>query len=119
MHILAVVLCAFVYIILLIFFKTLTDSKPQAQSTCIYLEYHSVCPLVGIGTLPTHLSPASVPLSQEAGAHTRLRVRGWGSPNSDDWRKSLALCLLCAAHSQVLSSLAVIKGLSIMCFAHL
>jgi hypothetical protein len=23
-------------------------------------------------------------------------VRGWGSPNSDDWRKSLALCLLCA-----------------------
>ncbi len=20
---------------------------------------------------------------------------GWGSPNSDDWRKSLALCLLC------------------------
>ncbi len=27
--------------------------------------------------------------------HTRLRMRGWGSPNSDDWRKSLALCLLC------------------------
>jgi hypothetical protein len=26
------------------------------------------------------------------GGHTRLRVRGWGSPNSDDWRKSLALC---------------------------
>jgi hypothetical protein len=25
--------------------------------------------------------------------HTRLWVRGWGSPNSDDWRKSLALCL--------------------------
>ncbi len=29
------------------------------------------------------------------GGHTRLRVRGWGSPNFDDWRKSLALCLLC------------------------
>jgi hypothetical protein len=29
------------------------------------------------------------------GGDTRLRVRGWGSPNSDDWRKSLALCLLC------------------------
>ncbi len=27
----------------------------------IYKEYHSVCPLVGIGTLPTPLSPASVP----------------------------------------------------------
>jgi hypothetical protein len=31
----------------------------------------------------------------EVGGHTRLRVRGWGSTNSDDWRKSLALCLLC------------------------
>ncbi len=30
------------------------------------------------------------------GGHSRLRVRGWGSPNSDDWRKSFALCLLCA-----------------------
>jgi hypothetical protein len=30
-----------------------------------------------------------------AGGHTRLRVTGWGSPNSGDWRKSLALCLLC------------------------
>jgi hypothetical protein len=28
----------------------------------IYKEYHSVYPLVGIGTLPTPLSPASVPL---------------------------------------------------------
>ncbi len=27
--------------------------------------------------------------------HIRMRVRGWGSPNSDDLRKSLALCLLC------------------------
>jgi hypothetical protein len=22
-------------------------------------------------------------------------LRGWGSPNSNDWRKNLALCLLC------------------------
>ncbi len=27
------------------------------------------------------------------GGDTRLMARGWGSPNSDDWRKSLALCL--------------------------
>ncbi len=27
--------------------------------------------------------------------HTRLRVRSWKSPNSDDLRKNLALCLLC------------------------
>jgi hypothetical protein len=29
------------------------------------------------------------------GFQTRLRVRGWGSPNSDDWRENLVLCLLC------------------------
>jgi hypothetical protein len=44
----------------------------------------------------------------QGGGHTRLRVRGWGSPNSDDWRKSLALCLLffcdrwCCKRSSVL-----------------
>jgi hypothetical protein len=58
---------------------------------------HSVFSLVGIGTLPPPLWPASMPLPTEPkGGHTRLRARGWGSPNSDDWRKSLALCLLCA-----------------------
>ncbi len=64
----------------------------------IYKEYHSFCPLVGIGTLPTPLWPASVPLPQNrggGGGGTRLRLRGWGSPNSEDWRKSLAHCLLC------------------------
>ncbi len=46
-------------------------------------------PLVGIGTLPPPLSPASLPLPTElGGGHTRLRVRGWGSANSDDWRKA-------------------------------
>ncbi len=61
----------------------------QAQSTVhIYKEYHSVCPLVGIGTLQPPLSPASVPLPPEPKkAHTRRRVRGWENPNSDDWRK--------------------------------
>ncbi len=37
---------------------------PQAR---IYNEYYSVCPLVGIWTLPTPLSPASVPLPPEPG----------------------------------------------------
>ncbi len=37
--------------------------------------------------------------------HTRQGVRGWGSPNSEDWRKSLALCLLCDIlhHSLIVS----------------
>jgi hypothetical protein len=37
-------------------------------------------PLVGIGTLPTPFSPASVPLPPETGGrgHTSLGVGGWG-----------------------------------------
>ncbi len=37
-------------------------------------------PLVGIGTLPTPFSPASVPLPPETGGrgHASLRVGGWG-----------------------------------------
>jgi hypothetical protein len=69
----------------------------------IFKEYRSVCPLVGIGTLPSPLSPCSEcappPRTGRGGGrgegHTPLRVRGWLTPNSDDWRKSLALCLLC------------------------
>ncbi len=53
-----------------------------------YKEYHCVCLLVGIRTRPT-------PLSSGGGGHTRVRGEGLGSPNSNDWRKSLALCLLC------------------------
>jgi hypothetical protein len=45
-------------------------------------------------------SPASEcalpPVPKGGGGHTRPRLRGWASPNSDDWRKSFALCLLCA-----------------------
>ncbi len=35
------------------------------------------------------------PPNLRVGGHTRLRMRGWGSPYSDDVRKGLALCLLC------------------------
>ncbi len=81
----------------------------------IFKEYRSFCPLVGIRTLPSPLSPESVPLPPEpgwGGGHTRLRVRGWVSPNSDDWRKSLALCLLCGrdAYSGLSPSIYVIKS---------
>ncbi len=65
----------------------------------IYKEYHSVWPLVGIGTLPSSslTSECAPPPNRGGGGggHTRLRLRGCGSPHSDDWRKSLALCLLC------------------------
>jgi hypothetical protein len=35
------------------------------------------------------------PRTKKGLGHTRLRVRGWVGPNSDDSRKSLGLCLLC------------------------
>jgi hypothetical protein len=54
----------------------------QNRKVHIYLECHSVCPLVKIGTPHTFWkhSPA---------------VEVVGGPNSDDWRKRLGLCLLC------------------------
>jgi hypothetical protein len=46
-----------------------------------YKEFHSVCPLVGIG-LSRPISRQRVcpsPRNQMGVGHTRLRVRGWGS----------------------------------------
>ena len=81
----------------------------------------------GLGESP-HLSPTpsltplSHPLSRQrvcpsprGGGHTRLRVRGCGSPNSDDGRKSLALCTLC----DCIQSYHALSGNLIWCDAHL
>jgi hypothetical protein len=40
-----------------------------------YTEYHSVCPLPGIGTLPPPLSPVSVPLPPQPKKIRILRIR--------------------------------------------
>jgi hypothetical protein len=63
----------------------------------IFKEYHSVCPLAGIGTLPPPLSPASVPLPPELGGGGTLAcVRGVGGvPIPTTEKKLIALCLLC------------------------
>ncbi len=47
---------------------------------------------------PTPFPQASVPLPlwTKGGGAQSPAGEGWGSPNSDDWRKSLPLCLLCA-----------------------
>jgi hypothetical protein len=65
-----------------------------------YKEYHGECPLFGIWIRSPTRSLASkcAPPPGTKGGHTRVRVRGWGSPNSNDWRKGLALCLLCGAY---------------------
>jgi hypothetical protein len=56
---------------------------PPGRGIIAYLEYQSVCPIVGIGSPP---SPA--PWSQRGG-NTHSQVRGSGGPNSDDWTESL------------------------------
>jgi hypothetical protein len=49
----------------------------------------SVCPIVGIGTLPPpRQRVCPFPQNPRGRGHTRLRVMGWGSPNSDDWKKA-------------------------------
>ncbi len=71
---------------------------PYAQSTK-YKEYHMQCtvyPLVGIETLPTPLSPASVPLPPEGGGAHSPADEGLGESQFRRLEKNLALCLLCA-----------------------
>ncbi len=40
----------------------------------------------------------------------RLRVRGWRSPNFDDWSESLALCLLCGVCVMHWNGLLILNG---------
>jgi hypothetical protein len=74
-------------------------SPMLVDTKCIYRQVpRPQCrPIFGIGTPPPPLLQfvcIPPPLNQRRGEHTRLRVRWWGSLNSDDWRKSLALCIL-------------------------
>jgi hypothetical protein len=41
------------------------------------------------------LTSECAPLPRTGGGAHSPAGEGWGSPNYDDWRKSLALCLLC------------------------
>jgi hypothetical protein len=58
------------------------------QSTTVYV------PSSELGLSHPPLSPVSVPLPL-GGCKTLVGIGGWGIPNPHDWRKSLALCLLC------------------------
>jgi hypothetical protein len=77
----------------------------------IYLESNSACPLlVRIETPPPTPSPASKcapPLNQRGGGgtHSPAAEEVGGGPNSDDWRKSLALSdvILCALLLEMLT----------------
>jgi hypothetical protein len=74
---------------------------PAPQSKYIYIKSITVCvPSSEYSPNPTLASGCAPPPRTGGGVggrrDTRLWVRGWGSPNSDDLRKSLVLCLLCA-----------------------
>jgi hypothetical protein len=53
----------------------------------------SVSPVVGIGTPPPLEPQASVPPHPlvRGGGHTRLRLKGWGSPNSNEGTYTVVL----------------------------
>jgi len=65
-----------------------------------YLEYHSVCPLVRIGSFHL-LSRRRVwppPSEPRGGRQHSPAGEGLCGSNWNDWRESLALCLRCAWH---------------------
>jgi hypothetical protein len=53
----------------------------------------SVSPVVGIGTPPTPLAAGECapPPFGPGGGHTRLRLKGWGSPNSNEGTYTVVL----------------------------
>jgi hypothetical protein len=78
----------------------------SAQSTYTYRVPKCMSPLLNWDSpTPSLASECVLPPGTnggEGGAHSPA-MGGWGSPNSDDWRKSLALCLLCAAVCFIIS----------------
>jgi hypothetical protein len=77
--------------------KYLKTNQLGRRWIMIFLEYQSVCPLVQIGSAHPLSSkrerPPPPPRNQREGQRSPAG-KGIGGPNSDDWRRSLALCLL-------------------------
>jgi hypothetical protein len=72
-----------------------------AQSTKVYVPSSEL----GLSHPLSRQRVGPSPRYQRGGGHTRLRVRGWGSPNSEDLRTSLALFLFCACCSRLIYSI--------------
>ncbi len=98
---------------------TLTLKPPRWHLSTFIWKYHSVCPLVGIGT-PHPLSPQRVcpPPRTKGGdggtVHTRLRVKGWReSQFGRQGRKLSTLSTLWSSLSKTLWAMA--KTDAILC----
>ncbi len=61
----------------------------------VYIEYQTVCPIVGIGSLSLVSECASIWTQREGKQHSLVSEEVEGGPNLDDWKESLALCLFC------------------------
>ncbi len=67
----------------------------------VYLEYQSVCLIVGIGSPhPLSRKRVCIPLGPKGGGGGTLSC-GWGGADSDDWIEGLALCILCGLGGRV------------------
>ncbi len=87
--------------------REVTRIPCTVQRIHIYLEYHSVCPLVRIGT-PFPLARVSPTPPAPKGGETLLPAGEGveGSQFGRQARKSLALCLLCALRTKSMNTIA-------------
>ncbi len=74
---------------------SLSTVDPRSKYIIVPRVTQCLCPSSKLGPSNPLFRKRVCPSRNQRGGHTRLRVRGGGCPNSDDWRKSLALCLLC------------------------
>jgi hypothetical protein len=72
----------------------------KPQSTYIYRVPQCMSPRRNWDSPTPSLASECAPPPQAKGGRAHSPAgEGWGSPNSDDWRKSLSLCLLCVLNN--------------------
>ncbi len=101
------------------FVPTAIPRKLDTQSTYIFIVPQCVSsrPNWVPSSPASECAPPPKKNPKGGGAHTRLRVRGLGSPNSDDWRKSLALLSTLWLYSTKFNSLFDrLPTISVICF---
>jgi hypothetical protein len=67
----------------------------QRREIILCLECHCVCPLVRFGSAHLLSRKRVCPPPEPKGGQHSTEGEGVGGSNSEDWRESLALCLLC------------------------
>jgi hypothetical protein len=73
--------------------------EPFRDYSIQFVEYQSVCPFVGIGAPPPRKRERLPPWTQRGEEQHSFAVEGVGGPNSNDWKESLLLCILCRTNS--------------------